>query len=229
MVRILIVDDNKQITEVLKAFAEKEGMEVDLAYDGEEAWSLFNNEDYDIILLDIMMPKMDGYELLQRIRKKSMVPVILITAKGEDYERIMGLDYGADDYIVKPFSVAEVMARVRAILRRVQPEDSTGDYLQVDNLELDMEKYECRIDGEDISLTKKEFEILYLLASNENKVFTRDNLLDSLWGNDYFGDPRTVDTHIKRLRAKIGPQENRNWGITTVRGLGYKFEVFDEE
>lgn len=229
MVRILIVDDNKQITEVLKAFAEKEGMEVDLAYDGEEAWSLFNNEGYDIILLDIMMPKIDGYELLQRIRKKSMVPVILITAKGEDYERIMGLDYGADDYIVKPFSVAEVMARVRAILRRVQPEDSTGDYLQVDNLELDMEKYECRIDGEDISLTKKEFEILYLLASNENKVFTRDNLLDSLWGNDYFGDPRTVDTHIKRLRAKIGPQENRNWGITTVRGLGYKFEVFDEE
>ncbi|WP_425538876.1 response regulator transcription factor [Microaceticoccus formicicus] len=223
MVRSLIVDDNVQITEVLKAFAIKEGMEVDVAYDGSEAWEKFKANKYDIILLDIMMPELNGYELLKRIRSESMIPVILITAKGEDYERIMGLDYGADDYIVKPFSVAEVMARVRAILRRVETKNQKKRIIEIENLRLDMDKYECEIEGEKISLTKKEFEILWLLVENSEKVFTRDNLLDTLWGDDYFGDPRTVDSHIKRLRSKLG--KNESWEIATIRGVGYKFEV----
>ncbi len=223
MVRSLIVDDNVQITEVLKAFAIKEGMEVDVAYDGSEAWEKFKANKYDIILLDIMMPELNGYELLKRIRSESMIPVILITAKGEDYERIMGLDYGADDYIVKPFSVAEVMARVRAILRRVETKNLKKRIIEIENLRLDMDKYECEIEGEKISLTKKEFEILWLLVENSEKVFTRDNLLDTLWGDDYFGDPRTVDSHIKRLRSKLG--KNESWEIATIRGVGYKFEV----
>ncbi len=223
MVRSLIVDDNKQITEVLKAFAIKEGMEVDIAYDGSEAWEKFKENTYDIILLDIMMPELNGYELLKRIRSESMVPVILITAKGEDYERIMGLDYGADDYIVKPFSVAEVMARVRAILRRVEIKNEKKSILKIANLKLNMDNYDCEIEDEKVSLTKKEFEILWLLVENCEKVFTRDNLLDTLWGDDYYGDPRTVDSHIKRLRSKLG--QNEFWEIATIRGVGYKFEV----
>lgn len=229
MVRALIVDDNKQITEVLKGFAIKEGMEVEIAYDGEEAWHKFQTEDYDIILLDIMMPKMDGYELLKRIRKKSMVPVILITAKGEDYERIMGLDYGADDYIVKPFSVAEVMARIRAVLRRMDVgETNRNNVLETDNLVLNLDEYSCRLADKEVQLTKKEFEILWLLIENQDKVFTRDHLLDVLWGMDYFGDTRTVDTHIKRIRSKLNHPDNK-WKITTLRGIGYKVEVQDEK
>lgn len=227
MIKALIVDDNKQITEVLKGFAIKEGIEVEIAYDGEDAWEKFQEDRFDIILLDIMMPKMDGYELLKKIRKTSMVPVILITAKGEDYERIMGLDYGADDYIVKPFSVAEVMARIRAILRRLDLEGSSEQIMEIDNLLLNLDEYSCKLSGKDIQLTKKEFEILWLLAENKDKVFTRDNILDSLWGMDYFGDTRTVDTHIKRIRSKLNSDENK-WKISTLRGIGYKFEVDDE-
>lgn len=170
------------------------------------------------------MPKMDGYEVLKRIRKVSMVPVILITAKGEDYEKIMGLDYGADDYIVKPFSVAEVMARIRAILRRLNLEESREKVLEIDNLSLNLDEYSCKLAGESIQLTKKEFEILWLLAENKDKVFTRDNILDSLWGMDYYGDTRTVDTHVKRLRAKLDSADNK-WKISTLRGIGYKFEL----
>lgn len=227
MIRGLIVDDNEQITQVLKAFAQKEGMEVDIAFDGLDALEKFQKNDYDIILLDIMMPKMDGYQLLKKIRKVSMVPVILITAKGEDYERIMGLDYGADDYIVKPFSVAEVMARIRAILRRVEPKNSDSQILEMGNLHMDMSRYLCQVDGKTLPLTKKEFEILWLLAENPGIVFSRDKILDSLWGMDYYGDPRTVDTHIKRIRAKIPDIEKQQWKIATLRGLGYKFEEED--
>lgn len=224
MIKALIVDDNKQITEVLKGFAVKEGIDVDLAYDGQEAWDKFQENKYDILLLDIMMPKMDGYELLKRIRKVSMVPVILITAKGEDYERIMGLDYGADDYIVKPFSVAEVMARIRAILRRIDLDIDKEQVIEIGNLKLNMDEYSCKLSGKEIQLTKKEFEILWMLADNMDKVFTRDNILDSLWGMEYFGDTRTVDTHIKRLRAKLNT-DCQSWKIATVRGVGYKFEL----
>ncbi|NLM05784.1 MAG: response regulator transcription factor [Tissierellia bacterium] len=228
MIRALIVDDNKQITEVLKGFAIKEDMEVDIAHDGEEALEKFQENEYDIILLDIMMPKIDGYEVLKKIRKVSQIPVILITAKGEDYEKIMGLDYGADDYIVKPFSVAEVMARIRAILRRMDTSEKDEKIIEFGNLYMDIEEYTCKLSGKTIDLTKKEFEILYLLAKNKDKVFSRDNILDKLWGIDYFGDTRTVDTHIKRLRAKLASDEN-SWSITTVRGIGYKFEVNDEK
>lgn len=225
MIKILIADDNEQITEVLKAFAEKEGMQVDVANDGRQAFEKYKNNEYHILLLDIMMPYIDGYELLKIIRKESMVPVILITAKGEDYEKIMGLDYGADDYIVKPFSVAEVMARVRAILRRSDV-NADGNRLSIGNLSLDMDSYTCQIGQEHIKLTKKEFDLLWTLASNKDKVFSRDNLLDSVWGYDYYGDPRTVDTHIKRLRNKLPDQ--KGWSIETIRGVGYKFEVLDE-
>lgn len=227
MIKAIIVDDNEQITEVLKSFATKEGIEVDLAFDGLEAWTKFQENEYDIVLLDIMMPKIDGYEVLKRIRKISMVPVILITAKGEDYERIMGLDYGADDYIVKPFSVAEVMARIRAILRRLDFKEDTEDQIAIDNLLLKRNEYSCSLAGLEVQLTKKEFEILWLLASNPDRVFTRDHILDKLWGLDYYGDTRTVDTHIKRLRAKLQKEDNQ-WQLATVRGVGYKFEVADD-
>lgn len=224
MTRILIADDNQDIVDILKRFAEKENLKADTAFDGQEALELFEKNDYDLILLDIMMPKIDGYEVCKTIRKTSMVPIIMITAKGEDYEKIMGLDLGADDYIVKPFSVAEVMARVRAILRRIEKKSDQNSALAIGPMKLDLPSYSCEIDGQSIDLTKKEFEILWTLASNPSKVFTRENLLDSLWGYDYFGDSRTVDTHIKRLRAKLAPFPELNELITTIRGVGYKFK-----
>jgi DNA-binding response OmpR family regulator len=171
-----------------------------------------------------MMPKKDGYQVCKSIRRESMVPIIMITAKGEDYEKIMGLDLGADDYIVKPFSVAEVMARIRAILRRIEKKPDQNTSLTFGNMKLDLASYTCEIEGQNVELTKKEFEILWTLASNENKVFTRENLLDSLWGYDYYGDLRTVDTHIKRLRAKLAEHSNLDTAIKTIRGVGYKFE-----
>jgi len=224
MSRILIADDNKDIVDILKRFAAKENLQVDVAYNGEEALDLFNKNEYDLILLDIMMPKKDGYQVCKSIRRESMVPIIMITAKGEDYEKIMGLDLGADDYIVKPFSVAEVMARIRAILRRIEKKPDQNTSLVFGNMKLDLASYTCEIEGQNVELTKKEFEILWTLASNENKVFTRENLLDSLWGYDYYGDLRTVDTHIKRLRAKLAEHSNLDTAIKTIRGVGYKFE-----
>ncbi len=226
--RILIADDNAEIVEILKKFAIKEDLKVDAAYDGEEALTLFGKNKYDLILLDIMMPKKDGYEVCRTIRSQSMVPIIMITAKGEDYEKIMGLDLGADDYIVKPFSVAEVMARIRAILRRIESKPEEKDILVFGNMKLDLERYICEIAGENVDLTKKEFEILWTLATNEGKVFTRENLLDSLWGYDYYGDSRTIDTHIKRLRAKLSQFPDLKWVIKTIRGVGYKFEEADD-
>ncbi|MDO5026449.1 MAG: response regulator transcription factor [Tissierellia bacterium] len=226
MVRILIADDNKEITNIIKLFAQREGMQVDVANDGRQALDMYRKNDYSILLLDIMMPYIDGYELLRTIRKESMLPIILITAKGEDYERIMGLDYGADDYIVKPFSVAEVMARIRAILRRVEDKEGPKT-ISYGNLFLDLDKYESSLDNKPVKLTKKEFEILWTLASYKDKAFTRENLLDTIWGYDYYGDSRTVDTHIKRLRAKMA--QAKGWTIETIRGVGYKFEVNNEE
>jgi two-component system response regulator ResD len=173
-----------------------------------------------------MMPKKDGFEVCREIRKNSNVPIIMITAKGEDIDRIMGLDIGADDYIVKPFSPGEVMARIRAILRRLDiPEEKRKDLVRFPGLEINITDYEVKIDGHSVNLTKKEIEILWLLATNPGKVFSRDNLLNSVWGYEYFGDARTVDTHIKRLRAKIDVSETFNWDIKTIWGVGYKFEV----
>lgn len=225
MPTILIADDNRQITSILEEYAKKEGFLPKVALDGREAIDLFQKLSPDIILLDVMMPKMDGFEVCREIRKTSNVPVIMITARGEDFEKIMGLDIGADDYIVKPFSPAEVMARVRAILRRItHPDGQKQQVYSFENLSINLDDYIVTIDKENISLTKKEIELLWTLATNKSKVFSRDNLLNSLWGYDYFGDSRTVDSHIKRLRAKLDEFDHPSWEIKTIWGVGYKFE-----
>lgn len=229
MAFILIADDNRQISSILEEYAKKEGHSVKSAYDGEEALALFKSLKPDVILLDVMMPKMDGFEVCREIRRVSSVPVIMITARSEDFEKIMGLDIGADDYIVKPFSPPEVMARVRAILRRVHSDGPKKQLLNYQSLEINLDDYTVTIGGNEIVLTKKELEILWTLASNKNKVFSRDNLLSSLWGYDYFGDNRTVDSHIKRLRAKLDEFPHEGWEIRTIWGVGYKFEVKADE
>lgn len=227
MAKMLIADDNKQITSILSNYARKEGFEPVVALDGEEALRLFDEHEPDIamVLLDVMMPKVDGFEVCRRLRGKSLVPVIMVTARGEDFEKIMGLDIGADDYIIKPFSAGEVMARVRAILRRMQPrEEVNRNTYSYDNLVIDLDKYAVTVGGEEVPLTKKEVELLWTLAKNSSKVFSRDNLLDSLWGYDYYGDSRTVDSHIKRMRAKLDKFEHPGWEIKTIWGVGYRFE-----
>lgn len=227
MERVLIVDDNLDIREVLGTYAAKEGFEPITAKDGFEALDLFRKTSPAVILLDVMMPGMDGYRVCERIRSESDVPIILITAKGEDYERVMGLDIGADDYIVKPFNANEVMARVRAVLRRMARVEQKEEkkILSISNLTINIESYSVYVGAEKLPLTKKEVETMWILAENPSKVFTRDNLLDSLWGQDYFGDSRTVDSHIKRLRAKLDKVDHPDWEIKTIWGLGYKLEL----
>jgi len=230
MSTILIADDNKQITSILEEYAKKEGFTVKVAFDGLEALELFGIIQPDIVLLDVMMPKMDGFEVCREIRKKSNVPVIMITARGEDFEKIMGLDIGADDYIVKPFSPAEVMARVRAIMRRIsRTDDQKNQFFSFGNLKINLDDYIVTVEDRNIALTKKEIELLWTLATNRNKVFSRENLLNSLWGYDYFGDSRTVDSHIKRLRAKLEEVGHDEWDIKTIWGVGYKFEGKNDE
>lgn len=228
MAKMLIADDNKQITSILSNYARKEGFEPVVALDGDEALRLFDEHEPDIamVLLDVMMPKVDGFEVCRRLRGKSLVPVIMVTARGEDFEKIMGLDIGADDYIIKPFSAGEVMARVRAILRRMQPreEKTAHNIYRYSNLMIDLDKYAVTVNGSEVPLTKKEVELLWTLAKNSSKVFSRDNLLDSLWGYDYYGDSRTVDSHIKRMRAKLDKFEHPGWEIKTIWGVGYRFE-----
>ena len=229
MKNLLIADDNEQILDVLKEYAIKENYHVYTAKTGNEALKEFNKRSYHAILLDVMMPEIDGFEVCREIRRNSMVPIIMITARGEDFERIMGLDIGADDYVVKPFSPSEVMARLRAILRRL---DLTGNeqqqYMAKGSLNISIEKFQVFINGEEVHLTKKEIEILFLLVSNTGNVFSRGHILDSVWGYDYYGDDRTVDTHIKRMRAKLDKYSHPDWKIVTVRGVGYKFELCHE-
>lgn len=223
---MLIADDNRQITSILEEYAKNEGYDVKIAYDGKAAMEAFNKHNPSIVLLDVMMPLMDGFEVCREIRRHSNVPIIMITARGEDFERIMGLDIGADDYIVKPFSPGEVMARVRAIMRRLTADDKKSSNLfSFDNLQINMDDYLVTVNGVNVPMTKKEIEILWTLSTNKNKVFTRDNLLNSLWGYDYYGDNRTVDSHIKRLRSKLDEYEHESWEIKTIWGVGYKFEV----
>lgn len=223
---ILIADDHEDILEILQRYVSKEGYIPIIAHDGEEAISKFMEYTPSLLLLDVMMPKKDGFEVCSKIRETSNVPIIMITAKGEDGDRIMGLDIGADDYIVKPFSPAEVMARIRAVLRRIDiSEEEEKDIIRIPGLEIDISSYEVLVRGEPINLTKKEIEILWLLAGNPGKVFSRDTLLNRVWGYDYFGDARTVDTHIKRLRSKIDFSKTLTWDIKTIWGVGYKFEV----
>jgi DNA-binding response OmpR family regulator len=225
MIKVLIIDDNRQITSILEEYAKKEGYETVIATDGKEGISKFETEKPDIILLDVMMPKIDGFEVCREIRKSSQVPIIMITARGEDFEKIMGLEIGADDYMVKPFSPGEVMARIKAILRRISRDDQNTHIFKHSNLEINIENYSVLVDNSPVILTKKEIELLWTLATNQNKVFTRDNLLNSLWGYEYFGDSRTVDSHIKRLRAKLDQFSHPDWDIKTIWGVGYKFEV----
>lgn len=228
MKKILIADDNKQITTILSSYAKKDGWEPIIALDGNEALDLFfkHQDEISMVLLDVMMPEVDGFEVCRQLRLSSMIPIIMITARGEDYDKIMGLDIGADDYVIKPFSASEVMARVRAVMRRINvQEQPKQNVLQYSNLYIDLDKYDVRIDESEVPLTKKEVELLWTLAKNSNKVFSRDNLLDSIWGYDYFGDSRTVDSHIKRLRAKLDKYEHDAWEIKTIWGVGYRFEV----
>jgi DNA-binding response OmpR family regulator len=230
MPKILIADDNRQITSILEEYAKKEGYTPHIAYNGQEALDLFRSINPDVVLLDVMMPKIDGYAVCREIRKQHDTPVIMITARGEDFERIMGLDIGADDYIIKPFSPGEVMARVRAVLRRISRSESQSKQLfSFEDLSINLDEFNVTVGGSKVMLTKKETEILGTLAVNRNKVFSRDNLLSSLWGYDYFGDTRTVDSHIKRLRSKLDEYHHNGWEIKTIWGVGYKFEVLSDE
>jgi len=226
MQKMLIADDNKQIVSILEEYAKKEGFTVTTAFDGEDATNKALSATFDIILLDIMMPQKDGLSVCREIRRNSTVPIIMVTARTEDFDKIMGLDNGADDYIVKPFSPSEVMARVRAILRRVKrTDDAANSHFSLGSLTINLDEYITQISYVKVVLTKKETELLWTLAVNKNKVLSREHLLNSLWGYDYYGDTRTVDSHIKRLRAKLDDVPHPDWEIKTIWGVGYKYEV----
>ncbi|EYE88878.1 PhoP family transcriptional regulator [Fervidicella metallireducens AeB] len=223
---ILIADDNIEIIKIIKPYIEKEGFKTIIAFDGQETLLKFNQYKPQLVLLDIMMPIIDGLEVCRRIRQNSNTPIILLTAKSEDADKILGLNSGADDYIVKPFSPGEVVARINAVLRRIAPHEiNKSQVLKYDSLEIDINNYSVKLKKQTINLTKKEIEVLWVLAASPNKIISRDELLDKIWGVDYFGDPRTVDTHIKRLRAKLELDGQYLWDIKTVWGIGYKFEV----
>ena len=223
-IKILVVDDEKNICELIRLYLEKEGYEVLLAFDGDQALSIFKNEAPSLVLLDIMLPKKDGLAVCREIRQVSNIPVIMLTAKGETFDKVLGLELGADDYIVKPFENKELVARIKAVLRRYDSAPAP-DMKEVvyPGLIVNQTNYEMNINGKQIDIPPKELEVLYFLCSNPNQVFTREQLLDKVWGFDYYGDTRTVDVHIKRLREKLG--ENPHWQLKTVWGVGYKFEV----
>lgn len=223
--KILIVDDDTNICELLRLYIEKEGYSTAIAHDGIQALEVFNREQPNLVLLDIMMPKLDGWQVCREIRKISDCPIIMITAKGEVFDKILGLELGADDYVVKPFEAKEVVARVRAVLRRtgVAEEESVKE-VNWDKLSINLTNYELKVNGEQVDTPPKELELLYHLASNPNKVYTRDQLLDQVWGFEYYGDSRTVDVHVKRIREKIDGISDK-WELRTVWGVGYKFEV----
>ncbi|MBQ6625798.1 MAG: response regulator transcription factor [Ruminococcus sp.] len=223
--KILIVDDDTNICELLRLYIEKEGYSTVLAHDGEKAIELFNKEQPNLVLLDIMLPKLDGWQVCREIRKTSDCPIIMITAKGEVFDKILGLELGADDYVVKPFEAKEVVARIRAVLRRIiSNEEESVKEVNWDKLSINLTNYELKVDGEVVDTPPKEMELLYHLASNPNKVYTRDQLLDQVWGFEYYGDSRTVDVHVKRIREKIDGVSDK-WELRTVWGVGYKFEV----
>nr|WP_325215891.1 response regulator transcription factor [uncultured Oscillibacter sp.] len=223
---MLIADDNPQLLNILSSAARREGFQVVTAPDGRWALECFRAQAPQIVLLDVMMPELDGFQVCREIRRESGVPVIMITARGEDFEKIMGLDIGADDYIVKPFSPGEVMARVRAVLRRIDRSgEEPGKLLQAAGLRVNLEDYSVSVDGRPVRLTKREVDMLWTLVHGRNRAYTREMLLDLLWGYDYYGDPRTVDSHMKRLRAKLDTAPHPAWEIRTIRNVGYKFEV----
>ncbi len=225
--QVLIADDNEEIIDLIIPHLVKEGFMPIMARDGEEAIKVFDEQKPMVALLDIMMPKKDGLEVCRYIRSRSDIPIIMITAKSTDEDVIMGIDTGADDYIIKPFSPKQVMAKIKAIIRRLDISEKDKKIITVKNLEVNMEEYTVKLNGKIIETTKKEVEILYTLASTPSKVHSRETLLDMIWGYEYYGDTRNVDTHIKRLRAKLGISEGSSygWDIKTIWGVGYKFEV----
>ena len=224
--KILVADDDKNICELLRLYLEKEGYAVTLANDGEEALAKFQAETPDILLLDVMMPKLDGWQVCREIRKKSEVPIIMVTAKGETFDKVLGLELGADDYVVKPFDAKEIVARIKAVMRRTGKNSAENNVKEVsyDKLVVNMTKYELKVDGKVVDTPPKELELLFHLASNPNRVYTRDQLLDEVWGFEYYGDSRTVDVHVKRLREKLEGVSDK-WELKTVWGVGYKFET----
>ncbi len=222
MYRILIADDEQKIREVIREYAEFEGHKVFEAVDGMQAVEMVRNEDYDIVILDVMMPKLDGFSACKEIRKIKNVPVLMLSARGEEYDKLFGFEIGADDYVVKPFSPKEVLARVNAIIKRNQPSSNAGDIVRYEGLEINFTARSVIIDGEKANLTPKEYDLLFYLVRNRNIALTRDRLLSEVWGYDFFGDDRTIDTHIKMLRNNLG--EYRKF-IVTLRGMGYKFEA----
>lgn len=226
MDRILVADDDLNICELLRLYLVKEGFEVVMAHDGEEAVRAFERQRPALILLDIMMPKLDGWQVCREIRKKSDCPIIMLTAKGETFDKVLGLELGADDYVVKPFDTKEIVARIKAVLRRssVSRNATAAREVHYDRLSVNMIRYELKVDGRVVEAPPKELELLFHLASNPNRVYTRDQLLDEVWGFEYFGDSRTVDVHIKRLREKLEGVSDE-WCLKTVWGVGYKFEV----
>ena len=223
--KILVVDDDQNICELLRLYVEKEGFEVVIANDGRVALEVFEAENPDLILLDIMLPELDGWQVCREIRKKSKCPIIMLTAKGEVFDKVLGLELGADDYVVKPFEAKEVVARIKAVLRRSGKTDGAEiKKVEYDKLSINLTNYELRVNGVQVDTPPKEMELIYHLASNPNRVFTRDQLLDEVWGFDYYGDSRTVDVHVKRLREKLDGVSEK-WDLKTVWGVGYKFEV----
>lgn len=222
---ILIIDDDENISKIISLYLEKEGFKAVVAQDGAEGLKAFAEEKADLIILDIMMPVMDGWDTLKELRKTSSVPVIMLSAKGETFDKVLGLELGADDYIVKPFEPKEMIARVKAVIRRSDKKEENEDkILKYENLTIDLSDYRVEYNGAELDMPPKEIELLYFLASKPNKVFTREQLLQQVWDFDFYGDSRTVDVHIKRIREKLG-DDNNAWQIKTVWGVGYKFEV----
>ena len=224
--KLLIVDDDPNICEMLRLYLENEGYKVKTASDGAEGINYFKIYEPDLVLLDVMMPKKDGWQVCREIREVSPKPVIMITAKGEVFDKVLGLELGADDFIVKPFDMKELSARIKAVLRRYNAHGNQADeeVIKFENIEISLQKYELKLRGKPIDIPPKELELLYFLASNCNRVFTRDQLLDKVWGFDYLGDSRTVDVHVKRLREKLEGVSDK-WLLKTVWGVGYKFEI----
>ena len=225
--KVLIVEDDKNIADLLRLYLEKEGMDCQVAGDGLVGLDKFQQFQPDLVLLDIMLPGMDGWSVCRKIRETSKVPVIMLTAKGELEDKVSGLEMGADDYITKPFEMKEVLARIHAVLRRFGEEEQTEKRLVFDKLVINLDSYELLVDGKRVDTPPKELELLYHLAASPNRVFTRNQLLDEVWGFDYFGDSRTVDVHVKRLREKLEGVSDQ-WGLKTVWGVGYKFEVVNQ-
>ena len=224
--KILLIDDDANTCDLIKIYLENEGYEVKVAGDGNEGLSFFKLYEPDLILLDIMLPKKDGWQVCREIREQSSKPIIMVTAKSEVFDKVLGLELGADDFIVKPFNVKELSARVKAVLRRYnsQTSQNSDDVIKFENIEISLQKYELKLGGKSVDVPPKELELLYFLASNADHVFTRDQLLDKVWGFDYLGDSRTVDVHVKRLREKLEGVSEK-WTLQTVWGVGYKFKI----